>query len=196
MSDIGQNHPEEHLIIPEPLVSTETNVHPALPRKRTRQELMAIPGRYKKKGKVPGSFARILPKRIHSDNINPLHKLPYDMYRKILTYKHTPDVFNSVKRRIVGPYKDQATEFTFVDNGVTKTLNSIPQRSNQEPKHKYSNDKPPNKSLFQFLSDDPETPQWFINTTPAYQLLGTPFKHTYTKDSAQSIERKNRRKLV
>ena len=117
-SDIGNYHPEEFLTVSEPLAVTDTNLDAALPRRRTRMELLSIPGRHKR-GRIPGSHARLLTQRIK--RTNPLEKplsasydrLPLDIQHKVneyirpgretMTHKESVDVFleNNSKHRKV-----------------------------------------------------------------------------------------------
>ena len=202
MSDAGQNHPEEHLVIPEPLKRTYEDIDASLPRKRTRLGVKPKP-----------RFKRYRKSEIPDNHSSRLSTLPDDVYRKVLSYgphgqnlKSIESVESYVETKpthfkgglinyTTGPY----TEKTFVDNRKKKTLKPIPQRKNINMDERYREmTNETNLSLYKrTVNGDRTVPQWYIdnvNLTPS-QLHSNHKKTIYPPQSKKSAQRQNSRRI-
>ena len=205
MSDAGQNHPEEHLVIPEPLKRTYEDIDASLPRKRTRLGVKPKP-----------RFKRYRKSEIPDNHSSRLSTLPDDVYRKVLSYGPQGHNLKSIESLITSvdtsPHYVKGFQndlrngpnatFHFEDNGKkiyehdlygkNKKLKPISQRKNINS-GEFSREKT-NPGLNQRLLDgDPTIPQWYIDyVNPSKQYLHSNHKKTvYPPQSKKSAQRQN-----
>ena len=222
MSDVGQNHPEEHLVIPEPLKRSRSdeNINASLPRKRLRVGVKPKP-----------TFKRYRKSDIPDNHSSRLSLLPDDIYRKILTtasHNNNLDIignktYSSDNRNSSRPRqeidftdklsKEENKRRDVKDKNYAGTasyrawvrsqrhLKPIKERSNVDPPHKYSKDAPHQTKDFykRFNANDPTVPQWYIDTLHSIDINNTPGntrKSTvYPEPSKRSLARKESRRI-